>query len=668
MSSVQTYLIQDDRLLVTDQVRYAVLKGAANNTTVQYQAISGVNAAAAQTVAGIGTNLPSSLTWNVQIPSQEIVVARDAAVRYTVRAVVTKTNNSVNAAVAEPVWNAANNALVNGANTLGADSLNAFPVSQCIQTIQCTINNATVSMNVQDTINALLRFHDSRDLAEYQGLAPYLVDRSGLYTAAAAGATGFGASANTAVLDEAFTPRSAFPVRVIQGGGALNTVAGLGATASCIIEFDTYEPLWVSPWTWCNPKVGGQGMYGIQNLSIVMNMGNYQRMIRSLPQYITASGVAATSMAVTGLFFTNAQLVLNYLTPQPSSVMIPRNVVPYYEVPRYFLTSGTDVAAADVAANTRFLARKSATGIVSSNNLQLNQIPDKLILFFEPLSISGQTDAGVATSVALPYYNRANCPEFYATIDSLSINFNNQSGLLSTWTQRDLYHASRDAGSKQSWYEFIGEMESSTPTIIDGQSAGFQYAGAAIGNDAAAGAQSGGLNLPMTGSVCVLQFGKDIELPDYYASGSIGNFNLQINASISHVQPFPVTYRLVAITVNSGVFVNEKGTSNPYTALLRKEDVLNASSMEPIGLSEFNRMVGGGFLDKLKSVGSSIWSVAKPVLKFLAPSAKAALAASSNPYAQMASKAVDPAMKLMGDGMGAGGRLMKHARGSGYAY
>jgi hypothetical protein len=123
---------------------------------------------------------------------------------------------------------------------------------------------------------------------------------------------------------------------------------------------------------------------------------------------------------------------------------------------------------------------------------------------------------------------------------------------------------------------------------------------------------------------------------------------------------------MAVIVVNSGVFINEKGTSNYYTSLLRKEDVLNASSMEPIGDSEFNRMIGGGFLDKLKSVGSSVWSVAKPVLKFLSPSIKQALSQSGNPYAQMASKAVDP---LLGQGMGAGdGRLSRHMKASGYAF
>jgi hypothetical protein len=56
--------------------------------------------------------------------------------------------------------------------------------------------------------------------------------------------------------------------------------------------------------------------------------------------------------------------------------------------------------------------------------------------------------------------------------------------------------------------------------------------------------------------------------------------------------------------MNSGCFVTERGTSSTYTALLTKADVLEASQMQPVSHSEAKRMVGGGFLDSLKSVFS----------------------------------------------------------------
>ena len=83
-----------------------------------------------------------------------------------------------------------------------------------------------------------------------------------------------------------------------------------------------------------------------------------------------------------------------------------------------------------------------------------------------------------------------------------------------------------------------------------------------------------------------------------------------------------ITPEIVIITLNSGSFTTERGTSSTYTALLTKEDVLAASQQEPVSHSDAKRMVGGGFLDGLKSVfrwfgnnhksiGSTLGNVAK---------------------------------------------------------
>ena len=655
MSSVQTFLVQDDRLLVTDQVKYAVLKGAANNTLVYYDAISGLNGSALPTV----NSYVSALTWNIQVPSQEVVIDRRALIEYTVRARIRKTVEA-GAGAADQVWAQTKS----GVNT-SCDSLNVFPVSQCVQTIQATINNTTVANNVQDVLEPLLRFHDSRELSEYMGMAPYLIDRQGMYNGVN-GLTNFQTS-STAVFDEAFIPRSAFPCKITDVRSNLdvstdNSIDGAtpGEFKDAIVEFTTWEPLFVSPFIWANPKVNSQGIYGVQNISIVQNFGNHQRLIKSLPQ-ITVGGAVTSKTQVMAMNVVSSRLYLNYLTPQPSSVMVPRNVVPYYETPRYFLTTPTDLTPATFDNDLNTITR-SASKNFRAQNLQLNQIPDKLIIVLQRESVSGAVEVVPVNGVG-----GSALPAGFAVIEKMNINFNNQSGLLSTWSQKDLYHASRDGGSKQSWYEFTGEVQVPTNvqteiTYNNGLPVGSQLSGGTF-------TSSQSTNQPTSGSVLILQFGKDIELPDYYAPGSIGNFNLQISLDAYHYLPCSALYRLMVITVNSGVFVTEKGTSNPYTALLRKEDVLNASSMEPLGCAEFNRMVGGGFFDTLKSIGSTVWKYGKPVLKALAPVAQSLLGQSSDPRAQMASKIVGVGSKLMGDGMGAGeDRLARHARGSGYAY
>ena len=62
------------------------------------------------------------------------------------------------------------------------------------------------------------------------------------------------------------------------------------------------------------------------------------------------------------------------------------------------------------------------------------------------------------------------------------------------------------------------------------------------------------------------------------------------------------SYELVNMTLNSGVFVNERGTSSTFLSLLSKQDVLDAlQQQQPYSNVEVRRMVGGGLLDNIRS-------------------------------------------------------------------
>ena len=53
--------------------------------------------------------------------------------------------------------------------------------------------------------------------------------------------------------------------------------------------------------------------------------------------------------------------------------------------------------------------------------------------------------------------------------------------------------------------------------------------------------------------------------------------------------------------MKSGVFVNERGSSSTFLGLLTKQDVLDALQQQPYNNNEVRRMVGGGFLDNIRS-------------------------------------------------------------------
>ena len=89
-----------------------------------------------------------------------------------------------------------------------------------------------------------------------------------------------------------------------------------------------------------------------------------------------------------------------------------KNVVPYMDYPR-FLTG---------SANTGTIASK-ATASLTASNVQLNQIPDLIIINVrKPMSSLTATDSNS-----------------FFKINSISLNLNNQSGLLSSATSYDLW-------------------------------------------------------------------------------------------------------------------------------------------------------------------------------------------------------------------------------------
>ena len=60
-------------------------------------------------------------------------------------------------------------------------------------------------------------------------------------------------------------------------------------------------------------------------------------------------------------------------------------------------------------------------------------------------------------------------------------------------------------------------------------------------------------------------------------------------------------WETIIITMNSGVFVNARGTSSVYSGLLTRSDVLDASEQEHYSHGTVKRMVGGSMLQNLKS-------------------------------------------------------------------
>jgi len=548
----QKVLVKDDRLMVTDSVKYAVIKGGSNMTCSQYQAISATT---------------SNITFNIQVPSQETIISRNALIRTTLNFSVTAT----------PLSNAD---AVPFLDIGTQDALAPFPLHQMVNSVQWTINNNTVSQNTREILPVLCRIHDKRWLARYNGMTPTMFDTYGSYNDAVGALNNpLGTWQSATSLDNDLIPRGCFPINITSA----NVIPALStAPVTTTFSVTITEPVMISPWVFAGDE--SCGMYGIQNLNAVYNLNALAstafRMANVNTRFSVAPVVTLASLA-------NTQLLLQYLTPHPSDLMPSRNCLPYYELPRY-LTANLGAfpapsnmyltnASADVMSSGPQLVGAYTAGqlptaqsqTIVSTSLQLNQIPDKLYI-----------------SVQLPPASKnVSSTDSFLAIQGISINWNNSSGLLSSATQQDLWRMSVENGINQSFQEFQGFTAGPINQV--------QYTNGS-GAVVPVGAQT---YIQTCGSVLCLEFGKDIELKDdYYAPGSLGNFQLQFNLIVANYSPavIPIgALQMQTIVQNSGVFSLERGVASSYLGILTKSDVLEASREKPYAYSDAIRMVGG---------------------------------------------------------------------------
>ena len=625
-------LVKDDRLgCITSKVKFQVLKGGQNITCQPFTAIS---------------QTPASHVYNVTVPSLETIISREVLWKSTVTLKITGTGKG------------ANEFLVNYGVT---DALAPFPLHSLVTTMTATINNNTISQNMMDTLPILLRMVDSEEFAKYDSMTPtaldYLADyRDGVHQMEfqldnnlgdqpcfyAPGAADLTPAANTYVgtrtrsfLSHAnnilghdmirpagtayyHKPRGAWKLKALYAIDGTNKIVPRVADTVVYAQFEVTEPLLLSPFVF-GSGFGKQGFYGIQTMNFNMN-------INSNAARAWRSAVFNGTKTVEVERFTNSQLLFQFLTPHASDMLDPRNVVPFYEFPVFRTSNNAALPArtnfGQANANGSFTDPTKVT--IQSTNLQLSGIPDKLIIFcrkrIADLKCS-DTDS-------------------YATITNISINFNNQAGLLSSMTQEQLFRNSIQSGLvNMSWDEFCGSTISATGAGATNSQTRSAYSGV--------GARIGtpGFQLsPTTGTILVLSFAEVIQLTEeYYAPGSLGSVNLQMAVTVQNNQYTDWaenSYELIIMPMNTGVFVNERGTSSTFLSLLTKQDVLDALQQQPYSNSEIRRMVGGGFLDSLKSALG--W------VKGKLPAVRGVLENIPNPYAQTGANV----LKTMGYGQG----------------
>jgi hypothetical protein len=564
MSDFKTVLIEDSRIAdITASEVFGVQSGPAQSTYQQFQAVSTSN---------------SSIVFNVQIPSENIVIDRHLLLASQLSFQLSLGGAGTAYAVPD-----AQSCFQYGFS----DSLQAFPLNSLFTTIQSTINNVSISTNLQDVLPMLMRMNDSRTLSRYNSMTPSLPDCAyGEYKSAPGANNNPLADYSTNTYDEDFSSRGAFGLDVLQIDRYVNgvytdhspiCVAGAGNNTWIIsIRASLTEPfLALSPFINCEPSQSA-GLVGVNNMSMVLNVDSSCKRLFSTAKNLVVGGVGlggfisnialgwATApnggvYASQAVGFANTRLLFNFLSLQPEQYakISTKNVVPFLDYPRYLTTfaSGTSIAP-------------GATQRLTSQSIQLNQVPD-LILITARVPMSQQN---------------WNYSSSFLTINGISVNFNNASGLLSTATQQDLYNLSYRNGSSQSFYEFRGFADKTDASVLIAP------------NPAPI------IKVPTTGSLLVLAPTMDFSLPSYLSASSLGQYQFQFNMDVTNQYDFSIAQpEICIITINSGVFATQQGTSQIFTGILTKEQVLRTKEQNPVphlASSEYARLVGGKLMNR----------------------------------------------------------------------
>jgi hypothetical protein len=547
MSDFQTTLIVDSTIHdVTPDLEYGVKSGASSTTYQSFPASSPSN---------------SSVTFSVQVPSENIIVGRD---------VLLTTGLSFTVNVGAGV--ASGSSAFNYGLT---DALQAFPFASILSTAQATINNTTVSISLQDVLPSLLCMTDQTDLMHYNGMTPNYPDRNFAYYADQAGvATNSNVlgSILNASYDTAQLPRGCHPCaiqidRYVSGTYTDHSPISTSSTTNTwkiSVQTVVTEPIFLSPFIFGKPSHNCQGLLGVNNMSLSFNIDSTLKRLWSATPKGTSTitvtpGVTPNGISSNPNLFTNTvqvglvtqpttpTLLLKFLSSQPSQKLASKNVVPYMDYPRFITGS----------ANTSSITA-GASSTVTSSNVQLNQIPDLIIINVrKPMANQDATDTSG-----------------FLKINKISINLNNQSGLLSSATAYDLWRMSVRNGSQQSWIEFSG-MANANITAGTGSI------------------------YSMIGSLLVIDPVYDLSLPDYLSSGSAGQYNLQFTVDVANQYSESFAPEMVTICCNSGIMVTNQGTTSTYTGLLTKDMVLKAKLEGKALSSELNsRLIGGKMLNR----------------------------------------------------------------------
>ena len=344
----------------------------------------------------------------------------------------------------------------------------------------------------------------------------------------------------------------------------------------------------VSPLIYAVSHEESVGIFGVNNLQCTANLkADVSRVIRCVA-YGTSQAAAgaiangrviglgsSTTVPLAARFgvvpsliasnpFPEAILNCTFISPSVNQKLPSVSMVPWQEYPRYItnLNFGTLAAGAE------------ASGL-QTQSLTIPVVPDLMVFYCKP-------DTLVGGAPAIANYTG----DWYLPITQISLNYDNQAGLLSTAPPSQLYRISHRNGLTMNYDEWYGSARANN---------------------------TAGLT-PAEGGFLILKPGIDFGLSSGLASGVSGNFVVQATVRVRNGSAFDVaTAQLYLMCINSGFFATLAGSSRIMRNLLTEQDVVESPEAPENTTTALRRYVGGSFLSSLGNILSKGVDIARKV-------------------------------------------------------
>ena len=453
------------------------------------------------------------------------------------------------------------------------DGLRQFPLSAITDVVTMQINGETVSQNTADLIAAMNCYHnDTYDRNRAVSTSPAMPDQYQkysdwqLYGSARNPLADYGENSSE-------MSRGGFPI----------TIAPDGLSFRCELT----EPLFLSPFL--SGQDEDEGMVNINQLNLSL------RWVQLTSRVLCHSSAGNAITAVSASFYQAPEVLVNYISPMITYPLPTVQTFPYSKLQQYIKPVGN------------FVAGSSQTLI--SDSIKLSLIPHRMYAYVRHARSS--SDYTVADS--------------FAKISRMSVLWNNQSGLLSTASEQELFDISSRNDSNLSYPQWD------------------KY----------------------RGSVMCVEFGKDIGIQANESSGVAGQYTIQVQIEATNLDDTG-DYEFFLIMDQPGTFSVFENGARASIGNFSESMVLSAQQ----GDSESSHAVytalhGGrlngrfmrGFKNFVHRFSSGLGDVAKmasPIVSALAPELAPALGLVQQIAPQVAAAS--------GSGRTTGGRLSRRMR------